>query len=269
MNYPTAIGCGYSSNCGNIRIEGGTITAIAQEAAIGAFWDSQCGDITITGGTIMAQSLSYGPGIGCGELSSCGNITITGGTVTAIGTSGSAGIGSGQAYSFTPSICGNITITGGNVSAFGNNRAAGIGTGISSICGDISILGGIVTAQGGDNAAAIGCGIGSKERPTTCGNITFGSNIICVTAIKGYSAIMPIGFSSYDQNDNICGNITFGMKQAYTAGDDPLCGYDYWPIDLYFEEQTTDIGDMDDDFPDAYLNNTWVYFTESWFDYNP
>ena len=99
--------------------------------------------------------------------------------------------------------------------------------------------------------------------------ITLDYDIIHVTAIKGVYACRPIGFSSYDENANICGNITFGMKQAYTAGDDPLCGYDYWPIDLYFEEQTTDLGDMDDEIPDIYDNNTWVYYTDSWFDYNP
>jgi hypothetical protein len=137
--------------CGDIVIEGGTITAIGGTdggAGIGAGESSSCGDITITGGTITATGGSYGgAGIGSGESSSsrCGDITISGGTVEATGGhDGAAGIGSGQLSS-----CGIITITKG-VTSFTANKgsdATSIGVGVRGYCGTVNIESGAKVTQ--------------------------------------------------------------------------------------------------------------------------
>ena len=245
-------------NCGNIRIEGGTITAVNSQVGIGAFY-ATCGDITITGGTVTAQGKLFYPGIGCGVGSTCGNITITGGTVTATGAENAAGIGSGYRANDDPCTCGNITITGGTVKATGGKGGPGIGTGESAECGDITITGGTVYAQGGEEATGIGCGRASSSFPTTCGNITIGMGITRVTAIKGYNALRPIGHSSHNEDWNPCGNINIGEFKIYTAGRPTNEYYHIVDNELHFEEQTTDLGDLDEDDPNAYKGNTWVY----------
>ncbi len=84
--YAAGIGSGNSSQCGNITISGGNITANAGEwgAGIGCGSSARCGDIVINGGTIRAWF--YDPydmdqfsadGIGTADGSKCGNITIT------------------------------------------------------------------------------------------------------------------------------------------------------------------------------------------------
>jgi hypothetical protein len=147
-------------SCGNITIEGGTITATAAShaAAIGSggnYTGTQtCGNITITGGTVTATcNASYGAGIGAGINGECGNISITGGTVTASGSqfsSGGAGIGCGG----TQSTVGTITIadTVTKVTAVKGYNAQSIGKGFSGVtctyvCGTITI-GGIVYNDG-------------------------------------------------------------------------------------------------------------------------
>ena len=84
-NYCAGIGRGYAnanSTCGNIRIEGGVITA---------------------------QGGSGGSGIGSDSGGNCGDIIITGGTITAKGGGEVAGIGTGYGYG-SPAVCGDITI---------------------------------------------------------------------------------------------------------------------------------------------------------------
>lgn len=69
-------------------------------AGIGGGWNVDCGNITINGGTITATGGINAAGIGSGQGNitngSCGIITINGGTVTARGGLGAAGIGGGQ-----------------------------------------------------------------------------------------------------------------------------------------------------------------------------
>ena len=154
--YGAGIGGGYNINCGNIIIEGGTITA--------------------TGGSSAA-------GIGSGTSGSCGDITISGGTVNATGGEGGAGIGSGNSGS-----CGDITISGGSVTATGGANAAGIGSGYQGNCVAIEISGGTVTANGGDKAAGIGSGYKAG-----CGNIKITSGVTSVTPTKGADAPKNIG----------------------------------------------------------------------------
>ena len=130
-----------------------------------------CGNIIINGGTVTATGGNNSAGIGSG-FSACGNITITGGTVTAIGGEDAPGIGSG--YDAT---CGNITINGGTVTAIGGKNAPGIGGGTEAICGNITITDTVtmVTAtKGGDESDSIGAG-----KFSTCGDVTIapGANV--------------------------------------------------------------------------------------------
>ena len=126
------IGGGYDVKCGNIIINGGTITATggANAAGIGSGWasDNACGDITINGGIINATGGDYGAGIG----------------------------GGGESASFVIT-CGNININGGTINAQGGHYAiAGIGNGLNSICGDITITNTVtkVTAKMGESGDA-------------------------------------------------------------------------------------------------------------------
>lgn len=52
-------------------------------ACIGGAADLPCGNIVIEGGTITASGGAYSAGIGGGSGGNCGTITITGGKVTA------------------------------------------------------------------------------------------------------------------------------------------------------------------------------------------
>jgi hypothetical protein len=146
-NYAAGIGCGEESSCGNIVIEGGTITATGKDysAGIGSGEKGSCGNIVIKGGTITATGKDYSAGIGSGYYGSCGNIVIEGGTVTATGGLYAPGIGSGYGSSEEQASCGDITIarTVTSVTATkGNNALHSIGEGKKySICGTVTIGG--------------------------------------------------------------------------------------------------------------------------------
>ena len=75
--------------------------------------ETACGNIVIDGGTITAYGGSGSAGIGGGGGTACGDITINGGTVTADGGKGAAGIGGGS-----EAACGTITI-GSGISIYG------------------------------------------------------------------------------------------------------------------------------------------------------
>ncbi|MDD3363508.1 MAG: S-layer homology domain-containing protein [Syntrophomonas sp.] len=148
--------------CGNITINGGTITAVVNGSGAGiggsgyGYGSGDGGNITINGGTVTAQSWKEGAAIGGGRYAAGGNITINGGTVTASGGSG-AGIGGGYR-----GAGGNIKITGGTVIANSNGagidgKGAGIGGGSHAAAGDIIISGGTLTI---DVHAAAGIGTG-------------------------------------------------------------------------------------------------------------
>ena len=84
-----------------------------------------CGDITINGGTITAIGGMRYPGIGTGlwESASSSSVTINGGTVTAIGGDGAAGIGHSAAFGYNTSCA--VTISGGTVTAIGGGALRG------------------------------------------------------------------------------------------------------------------------------------------------
>ena len=165
-------------------------------AGIGGSKEMDCGNIRIEGGTITATGSSDAAGIGSGQGKSCGDITICGGSVIAKGGHSAAGIGSSPYGS-----CGNISISGGTVTANGGSGATGIGSGYIATCGTITISGGTVTATGGKNAA----GIGLAESSCTCGDITITDEVISVTAKKGENALYSIGKGGLNCT---CGTIT-------------------------------------------------------------
>ena len=117
-----------------------------------------CGNIRIEGGVITAQGGSYGSGIGSDSgPATCGDIIITGGTITAKGGASAAGIGTGRGAS-DPGVCGDITIanTVTKVTAtMGENAVQSIGKGYGSkaTCGTVTIGG---TKYWENNAAVNG-----------------------------------------------------------------------------------------------------------------
>ena len=264
-NFGTGIGTkNDGGSCGNIRIEGGTVTANGGEGAgIGSGYNSSCGDITITGGTVTATGGYDGAGIGSGNVnngtSKCGDITITGGTVTATGGGSGAGIGSGNGNGGT-SQCGAISISGSaSVTATGGGNGAGIGTGQRGKCGSISISGGTVMAKGGNNATGIGTGEGDYDNKAECGAISIskGEGFVSVTAIRGSDASMSIGTRNGKNNDSHkCGSITFGSEKIFNGGENEKYGEpeDRTYDDLQFTKSTTD----DDDPGTDDTNNTWT-----------
>ena len=246
--YGAGIGGGYyyytNSNCGNIIIEGGTITATGgiYAAGIGSSRSSKCGNIEIRGGNITANGDNRGAGIGSGNDGPCGNITISGGTVTATGGTNSAGIGSGSSAS-----CGNITISGGTVTATGGPSGAGIGSGSSAHCGNIDIHNGTVTATGGQYSAGIGssdkgsCGTIQIDNCTvtatggirapgigsgiygSCSGITITNNKTSVTATKGDYAPNSIGAG----DDGSCNAVRIGSVLTGDITESPFVTYPY------------------------------------------
>ncbi len=113
-------------------------------------FDVPCGNINIEGGTITATGGTYAAGIGAASRSSCGNITISGGTITATGGKRAPGIGSGSFdyMEVESSSCGNITISGAHVTATkGRESPNSIGKGSGASCGTVTI-GGIVYPDG-------------------------------------------------------------------------------------------------------------------------
>ena len=86
--YAAGIGGGYKMACGDIVIEGGTITATGGTGAAGigsggstAGTQASCGNITITSGVTSVTATkgrNAQNSIGAGEGSTCGTVTIGG-----------------------------------------------------------------------------------------------------------------------------------------------------------------------------------------------
>jgi len=223
-SYGAGIGGDYNSDCGNIEIQGGNITATGgyKAAGIGGGKEGACGTITISGGTITATGGIYAAGIGNGaDGSSCDGITISGGNITAKGGDYAAGIGSG----YYGSSCGDITISGGTITATGGNWAAGIGSGYDGASGDITISGGTITATGGMLAAGIGSGHSNGlpgDPISSCGTISITTGVTKVTATKGDIADNSIGAGK----NSTCGKVTIGC--TLDGGGNPVDGTEYW-----------------------------------------
>lgn len=117
-DYCAGIGGGFKNTkntCGNIRIEGGVITAQGGEGGSGIGTDdgATCGDIIITGGTITANGGNRAAGIGTGSSgyeTGCGNITIANTVTKVTATKGeNAPHSIGKGYGGL-STCGTVTI---------------------------------------------------------------------------------------------------------------------------------------------------------------
>lgn len=173
-NYEAAIKIGSSGT--TLTITGsGSLTAQGGEDAAGIGTDYRnygplsCGNIVINGGTVTATGDYGGAGIGTGRAEglygsspsiTCGDITINGGTVIATGSDGGAGIGTGLSYQdggTASNRCGNITIGTGVTSVTatkGSNSPNSIGKGEAAndgtqTCGTITI-GGTIYWDGSD-----------------------------------------------------------------------------------------------------------------------
>ena len=162
--------------CGNIVIEGGTVTATSGGgsdggAGIGSGNHGSCGAISISGtANVTATGGPGGAGIGCGIGGTVGAISISGtANVTATGGSDGAGIGSGN----SGTVSGTISIEGGTVTAKGGGKygsAAGIGSGYHGSCNAINIGSGItqvVATKRAPNSAHIGAGTGGSSGKVT------------------------------------------------------------------------------------------------------
>ena len=208
-------------------------------AGIGGTMDISCGNIVIEGGTITATGTGHSAGIGSGDGGSCGDITITGGNITAQGSGWAAGIGSGHAYQ-AANTCGDISISGSaKVTATGGAKAAGIGSGNGnnysegddnftlyvSSCDAISITGGTIEATGGNLAAGIGSGSYGKFT-----SISITKDITRVTATRSNNFWnAPIGKGYEDQGS---GAVTFGGVVMHNGTDDAgQYNWAKWPED--------------------------------------
>jgi hypothetical protein len=172
-NYPAV----YVPSGSTLTISGsGELTVSSQDskhaACIGGGNGINCGNIVINGGTITTNDTSSGAaGIGSGNNGSCGTITISGGTIKAQGGERGAGIGTGNRGS-----CGNISINGGSITARGGNYAAAIGSGQSGSCGNISI-GADITFVDARKGAYASNHIGIGVSGSTCGTVTVAAGL--------------------------------------------------------------------------------------------
>ena len=235
--YSVGIGSPYEEPCGNIRIEGGTITTVVGEcggAGIGSDAGSSCGDITICGTAVVTATGSYdGAGIGSGGGGKCGDITISGNAV--------------------------VTATGGI-----EGGGAGIGCGNGGDCGNITISGGTVWARGIGTAAGIGCGSGEG----LCGDISImcGDDFVSVTAIRGNGAKRSIGIPE-EVNGTLshgvmCGRITFDGIEVFNGLEYMVFKVpeDWNYGDLIFKKSTTTFSEEEDDEGEESpcTDNTWT-----------
>ena len=197
-NYCAGIGGGYSNTnktCGNIRIEGGVITA---------------------------QGGGSGAGIGtdAGEAT-CGDIIITGGTITAKGGSGAAGIGTGNG-TVDPVVCGGITIanTVTKVTATKGNSAPnsiGKGYGDNATCGTVTIGG---TKYWENNAAVNGgdtyLAQATIEYPAPAGPTGTPLDNTTTAWADGSTYAVPAGGLTYSAAITVSGAVTLVLTDGET-----------------------------------------------------
>ena len=113
-DFAAGIGSGYYySDCGNIEIRGGVITAVGGSSSAGiggGHVGSVCGNIVISGGEVTAKGGGEAAAIGCSHHGKCGDVTITSGVTKVVaekGVGAVSGIGLGDI-----GIHGKVTIDG-------------------------------------------------------------------------------------------------------------------------------------------------------------
>lgn len=115
-----------------------TATGGSSSASIGGGNSGSCGNIIINGGTVTATAVSSsGVGIGCGYRGSGGTITINGGVVTTTAVSSGAGIGGGISPHISSGSVDEVTITGGIINTYN----------IRYITRQLSISGGTIVSE--------------------------------------------------------------------------------------------------------------------------
>jgi hypothetical protein len=193
-----------------LTIEGmGALSASSHgyAAGIGGGEELPCGNIVIDGGTITATGAGA-PGIGGGYQVACGNIVINGGTVNSIGGDSSAGIGSAYKGS-----CGSISINGGTVTASGKYGSAGIGGAYEGSCGSVSVGAGVtrvVAICGLECDDPIGAGLSGS-----CGTVTVASGMADV--VTETSGVLTRIIESIVYLSSLSGDITLGNGQTATG----------------------------------------------------
>ena len=249
-NCENAIGAGSGGSCPTVSVlsdlliddEGDPTRTIAP-------WDGNLsllngtGEVTALNGTVirgtLASGVNYKINIVDGAEVVLRDATITGGfnadaahehagltclgdaTIVLEGSNTVKGFHNNYSAIYVPEGC-TLVIDGdgalrADVSST-SNYAAAIGGGRFQNCGNIDIEGGSITALGG----YYGVGIGGAYRdstgsdPVTCGDITIGKGIICVTATRGTGCTEdPIGpgknCSNYDEVDV---NVAQGLNNS-------------------------------------------------------
>ena len=93
-----------------IVLKDANITSLSNSAAIGSGYESNCGDIAINGGTVTANGGGYSPGIGSGYGGHCGDIFISASANVTVdkGIEAPNDIGAGE-----EGTCGTVTIEDG------------------------------------------------------------------------------------------------------------------------------------------------------------
>ena len=205
------------------RSTAGSLTAKGwRGAGIGGKFDSvNCGNVTINGGVITATADNSAAAIGGGKNGSCGNIVINGGFVTAnaVGSDGSYVVGAAIGSSGRAEE-GTVTITGGVVEANGSgSNAAAIGGGSyepgRGKISTLTISGGHVIADGGVAGTRKGPGIsGYRTFSTgTDGHAFIETSSITVAFWSGKSALVSV-----DGNVGVYGNQVLSGDLAIAGG---------------------------------------------------
>ena len=170
---------------GKLRAEGSTHGAgIGGSCYAVGGGAAPCGDITINGGTITAIGGEYGAGIGGGSAGGSlpgdgGNIVINGGDITAQGGPGGAGIGSGSGdsagYNYPNS--GTVTIRGGTITAHGGSGGVYTKAG-AAIGGGGWVQGGSITIQEGLELTVDGFTDADQTEPIGHGENAEGGDVV-------------------------------------------------------------------------------------------
>lgn len=206
--------------------------------------NSTCGNIRIEGGVITAQGGNAGAGIGtdCGHAI-CGDIIITGGTITAKGGSDAAGIGTGSGIS-QQVVCGDITIanTVTKVTATkGGNAPHSIGKGYGdATCGTVTIGG---TKYWENNAAVNGGDTYLATSPLIYDPSAPAATLQSITVGKGSTDLSSDKIFYYMPGDTY--RQALARTENQTAGD---LGWGCWEgydiTTVYFKEVSTKAWDM-------------------------
>ena len=223
------IGSGLWSDCNDIMISGGDITAYCR---------NETGYEYYSNGTAGAMLFGAGPGIGSGVCGTNNKIVISGGNIYANGAFRGAGIGNGDNGYITD----GIYISGGNIYATGGLSGAGIGSGTWSYTPELQFsedpeihVSGGGSSESFGSGAAIGSG-GSQgadgeesidysaipdtislfiyENSTSIGQMT-GENLIFSNVSQDVPFIIPINYMKQVEN-TIETAIALGGEQTVT-----------------------------------------------------